>query len=588
MRNYIAIKGRDGEILNKLLTAVEKRGDEPVINTHLQIISTKLPKRWEFNRAIHSALKNWTTGEAKKLVTYGFNGGIDAWRRLYHEYLPLDQTKQDIIFTEITSLEAVEEKDVRAFLNRLEELKDKHDRCGDKPIAENIVKRVAMKCLPQIIIKPIAIALDEAQTLRQVRRLVTKQMHNAVTGMMDGNVSQPLYSVQDDKAEAIDNRETEEQDPLAAAAEAWDTAEMAYWAVAMSSGKGSKGKGGKSKGKGKGNGLAGYGECYNCGEWGHPARECPNPGKLHGGIPTAAAFKGGKGKGRPGKGKGKNGKGKGKYNSYNNKRSLNYASARDYNAAWGDQVGSQSCDWDDQEWPETSEGSYNCGFWGNHDNGNANNNNYSPNYAMLLMRTPCKVSGSKYFRRDLLLDYEDSGNEECDGSDHQLNSVITASCTVSRKQDGNKTKTKNRVGASHIKLQNNLPIANSDTTTYNTMTTTTRHDDDDDDHATRQTSLNHSTTQSHDNKIIKKQDDVNFQNRHRVNGGVCGTNGPAEVVGANEIGLKTLCCKKFNGVQDHASGTHEEEDRVDNVGAIQVQKDDAHAINHEGELQAAQ
>ena len=114
---------------------------------------------------------------------------------------------------------------------------------------------------------------------------------------------------------------------------------------------------------------------------------------------------------------------------------------------------------------------------------------------MLLMRKPCTLSGSKYFQRELLLDDDDSDNEECDEGEHQLNSATTASCTVSTKQDGNKTKTKNKVGASHIKLQNNLPIANSDITTYNTSL---RHDDDDN-HMTRQTSFNHSTTQSHDN-----------------------------------------------------------------------------------------
>lgn len=64
------------------------------------------------------SLKIGTIGEAKKFITYGVNGGMDAWRGLYNEYLPMDQTKQDIILIEIISLEPVKEKDVRAFMNR--------------------------------------------------------------------------------------------------------------------------------------------------------------------------------------------------------------------------------------------------------------------------------------------------------------------------------------------------------------------------------------------------------------------------------------------------------------------------------------
>lgn len=94
-------------MLNKLLTEAEKRGDEPIKNSMMQTIAEKVPKVWEFNRAIHGALKNWTAGEAKKLVTNGVNGGSDAWTRPYNEYLPMAQTKQDIILTEIIGLEPV-------------------------------------------------------------------------------------------------------------------------------------------------------------------------------------------------------------------------------------------------------------------------------------------------------------------------------------------------------------------------------------------------------------------------------------------------------------------------------------------------
>ena len=120
LRNYIAIKGKDREVLNKLLTSAEKRGDEPITSDTLRAIATRIPKIYEYNRAIHSAFAHLTVGEAKELVTFGVNGGLDVWRRLlYNEYFPIDQTRQDIILTEIISLEPVKEKDVRAFLNRV-------------------------------------------------------------------------------------------------------------------------------------------------------------------------------------------------------------------------------------------------------------------------------------------------------------------------------------------------------------------------------------------------------------------------------------------------------------------------------------
>ena len=105
-------------------------------------------------------------------------------------------------------------------------------------------------------------------------------------------------------------------------------------------------------GTGNGNGIGegkGYGECWHCGEWGHPRRECPkcleskgSPGALKGGKRI-----GGKGEGKTGKGSKRYGyKGTGKGNNdgyyYNNYRSpgkevgkgLNHMT-EDWHNTWG-------------------------------------------------------------------------------------------------------------------------------------------------------------------------------------------------------------------------------------------------------------
>ena len=112
-------------------TWAENRNDKTVTDKELKRLEGRMPKIWEYNRAIHAALKNWTHGDANNAGRYGANGGLDAWRRLCAEYIPLAQTKQDIILTEIFEMTPVSDKNVRKLLNRMEELQYKYNQCGN-------------------------------------------------------------------------------------------------------------------------------------------------------------------------------------------------------------------------------------------------------------------------------------------------------------------------------------------------------------------------------------------------------------------------------------------------------------------------
>ena len=146
--------------------------------------------------------------------------------------------------------------------------------------------------------KPLALHLESAETFQQVRKLIMRQMHDELTGMLEGENTQPFYSIGQDSPKKEDENDEEQTKTE----EDGQKLEQEYLAALSQKGKTSKGGKGKTS-KGKGNG---YGECWNCGQQGHPPRECPVPGKLHGGVgvqPGAtAAFKGkGRNKGKGGK-----------------------------------------------------------------------------------------------------------------------------------------------------------------------------------------------------------------------------------------------------------------------------------------------
>ena len=240
-RELISIKGKDGEVRDTILILAENKGDSQVTTRHLEQLQKMVPKIWEYDRAVHAALKNLTEGDAKIFIKYEVDGGVDAWRKLYIEYIP----------SEILDFKLVSEKNVRKLLNRMEEPRHKYNHCGGTPLGENIIKSMLVKCAPKGIMKPLAMHLDST-TCQQVRKLMMRQMHNELIGMFEGETTQPLYNLE--KTEG-DEEDKESEDKKAE--EAWTKLEQDYWTAALNKGKG--GKGGKGKeGKGKGKG---YGEC---------------------------------------------------------------------------------------------------------------------------------------------------------------------------------------------------------------------------------------------------------------------------------------------------------------------------------------
>ena len=164
------------------------------------------------------------------------------------------------------------------------------------------------------ISKEFAMQRKGVKTFNEVMNVVNIYFHDHQIGMLRGQTGPMLCLIvgeQQDGDTAASNQDNSSTDKDGSTdketdCQAEDDLHAAY----------------KGTGKVK-TGSKGYGECWHCGEWGHPRRECPHlngPKKVEGAITalTGGKSNGGKGEGKYGKcGKGK-GNEKGKWsNGYN-------------------------------------------------------------------------------------------------------------------------------------------------------------------------------------------------------------------------------------------------------------------------------
>ena len=174
MRRLIYSQGEDGEFLLKIITEIGKKGSNVFIDEQLEEEIKQRPKVSQFNRAILTALLNYTAGIARGMVDYGVENGFDAWRKFYHHHMPLAEALQQLRIQELYAIRPVTENTIDSLLNKVERITELYTRHGaaDDQISDKWIKAAVVRNLPKHIIKDLAIQFKDAKTTGEVRHIV--------------------------------------------------------------------------------------------------------------------------------------------------------------------------------------------------------------------------------------------------------------------------------------------------------------------------------------------------------------------------------------------------------------------------------
>ena len=93
------------------------------------------------------------------------------------------------------------------------------------------MRRVLVKCIPKEVLKPLALHLEEATTFQQMRKLIMRQMHDELIGMLEGETAQPLFTMSSEEPPAEETQRTPDE-LLTMAEENWNKAETEHWTAA--------------------------------------------------------------------------------------------------------------------------------------------------------------------------------------------------------------------------------------------------------------------------------------------------------------------------------------------------------------------
>lgn len=184
LRRLISVQGKVGDDLLQRLDDVEKLGAEQFTNEDLEELAGACPKACEYDRTIQLALHNFNTGLAHGRVTYGVAGGLDAWRKLHHRYVPLAEDLQNILVRELVLLKQVDEQEVDNLFAGVERIIELYTKAGadTDPIQDKLIKAVVMQHLPDRTIINLSMRLKNAGSVEESQRIMIIHLRDHKAG----------------------------------------------------------------------------------------------------------------------------------------------------------------------------------------------------------------------------------------------------------------------------------------------------------------------------------------------------------------------------------------------------------------------
>ena len=202
VRSLILVQGADGEVLLRILDKIEARGATKFTSAELQAMITKYPKVAEFDVAIKAALLNWTTGIANNMIEYGVNNGLDAWRKLYHRYVPLADDLRNILIQELMSLKHVSETEIDTLFNEIERIIDLYSKTGPADdLSDKWIRAAIMRNIPEKRATTISMELKRATTTDEMQSVINVYMHDSRTGIPRGTPGPMIPMIEKDPAD---------------------------------------------------------------------------------------------------------------------------------------------------------------------------------------------------------------------------------------------------------------------------------------------------------------------------------------------------------------------------------------------------
>ena len=124
---------------------------------------------------------------ANNSIKYIVCNGFDAWRKLYHRYVPLAEDLQNISIQELMCLKPVGEGDVDTLFNEVERITDLYIKTGPTDVLpDKLTLAAIMKNLPEKIVTGLSIELRKAETVDDIQHFINTHMQDYRTGLPKG------------------------------------------------------------------------------------------------------------------------------------------------------------------------------------------------------------------------------------------------------------------------------------------------------------------------------------------------------------------------------------------------------------------